>query len=179
MTRQQIESELRAYRENAARMGVLTERAAMLERDILAARTALVEDPSGVGAQRLDGMPGAKAGASVVERMAMLGIEDPPEVYDMTRELIKVQAETEKLGHRVAMVERWLSALEERERYIVMLYYFDGLTWAGVCERYMLRYRGVTLSEVHAKRVRGIALDKIARVMNAPESQNDTKMIRK
>jgi len=165
MTRQQIETELRAYRENAARLGVLTERAAMLERDILAVRTALCEDPSGVGAARLDGMPGAKAGASVVERMAMLGIEDPPEVYDMTRELIKAQAEAEKLGHRVAMVEWWLSALEERERYIVMLYYFNGLTWAGVCERYMMRYRGVTLSESWAKQLRNEALRKIERVV--------------
>jgi len=164
MTRQQIESELRAYRENAARLGVLTERAAMLERDILAARTALVEDPSGVGAARLDGMPSAKAGASVVERMAQLRVEDPPEVYDMTRELLKVQAEAEKLGHRVAMVERWLSALEERERYIVMLYYFDGLTWAGVCERYMMRYRNVTLTDRQARSIKAAALDKIVRV---------------
>ncbi len=165
MTRQQIESELRAYRENAARLGVLTERAAMLERDILAAREALCSDPSGVGAARLDGMPRAQAGASVVERMAQLGIEDPPEVYDMTRELIKAQAEAEKLGHRVATVERWLSALEERECYIVMLYYFDGLTWAGVCERYMLRYRGATLTDRQARNVKAAALDKIVRVV--------------
>ena len=160
MTREQMEQELRAYRENAARLSVLQARAIEIEHTLMELRA----DNSGIGAQNIDGMPHGTSPGSITERMALLAVAgESPEVRDLQRELDTVQTEAHALGRRTGAVERWLNGLNERERWVVEMFYFEGLFWSIVRRRYEDRYR-VTLSDRWARQMKHEALAKMQRV---------------
>ncbi|MFA5378474.1 MAG: hypothetical protein WC455_22155 [Dehalococcoidia bacterium] len=162
MTRGQIESELRTYREKSARLAVLRARAVEIEHKIIELR-ARAEDPSGVGAAVLDGMPHVKSGTSVVERQAILGEHDTDEIRDLQHELERVNGLAYEVGCEVARVEAWIMALSERERFVIKAFYFDGLFWGTIRRRYEDEYK-MPLSERQMKRLRIQAIEKIERV---------------
>jgi len=162
MTRGQIEHGLRTYRENAARLAVLQTRAVEIEHEIIE-RRAMLDDPSGVGAAVLDGMPRAHTVGSIVERQVIRCDRDTDEIRALQHELDRVQTEAFCVGQRVAEAEAWLSALDERERALVEAYYLDGLQWDMVCVRYQQRYQA-QISRSWAKRIRNQALEKMERV---------------
>lgn len=164
MTREHIESELKAYKENAARLAELVSRAADIEREIFLLRSELCSDPSGIGASRIDGMPHTQGNTSIVERMALMGIGDTPEIYRLQHELYSINDEIYKLGRKVCAVERWISALSERERVIIEAFYFDGLWLSVARRRYEERY-ALSLSHRRAKQIKRDALQKIERVV--------------
>jgi len=162
MTRGQIEHGLRTYREKSARLAVLQTRAAEIEREIIE-RRAMLDDPSGVTATVLDGMPRAHTVGSIVERQVIRCDRDTDEIRALQHELDRVQTEAFCVGQRVAEAEAWLSALDERERALVEAYYLDGLPWDMACAKYQQRYQA-QISRSWAKHMRNKALEKMERV---------------
>lgn len=162
MTREQIEQGLRTYREKTARLAVLQTRAVEIEHEILELRDRL-DDPSGVGAVVLDGMPRAHTVGSIVERQVIRCDRDTDEIRALQHELDRVQTEAFCVGQRVAEVEAWLSALDERERALVEAHYLDGLPWDMACAKYQQRYQA-QISRSWAKHLRNQALEKMERV---------------
>lgn len=162
MTRGEIETALKTYPETTARLTVLNLRAAAIEHKIICARAAL-DDPSGVGAVVIDGMPHAHSNGSMVERQVIKRECDTAEIVEMQHELAKVQEQAYHLGREVSTVEAWVRALSERERFAVKLFYFEGLFWNMIRRRYQDEYK-MPLSDRQAKQLRSQALEKIERV---------------
>jgi DNA-directed RNA polymerase specialized sigma subunit len=162
MTRGQIESELRTYREKSARLAVLQTRAVEIEHTILELRAKL-DDPSGVGAAVIDGMPHAQPVSSVVERQVIRCDRDTDEIRELQHELERVQTMAYRVGQEVAIVEAWLLALDERERFAVRSFYFDGLFWGTIRRRYEDEYK-MPISDRRVKQLRDRALGKMERV---------------
>ena len=162
MTRGKIESELRTYREISARLAALNLRAVEIEHTILGLRAKL-DDPSGVGAAVIDGMPHSQSTESVVERQVIRCDRDTDEIIALQYELDRLQTQAYMLGREVALVEAWLLALDERERLLVEMFYFDDLFWPMICRRYEQAYN-TTMCERQAKRLRTEALEKMERV---------------
>jgi len=162
MTRAEIENELRSYPQHKARLALLQVRAVEIEHEIIEARGKL-DDPSGVGAQVLDGMPHAHSNASVVERQAERIEKVDDKIYALQWELNDVQAEAFRVGCQVKRVEAWLSGLTERERMVVEGFYIDGLFLSMVRRRYEDEYR-TTLSQRYVKKIKSCALEKMEAV---------------
>ena len=140
MKRGQIEQELRTYREKSARLAVLRAQAVEIEHKIIELR-AQIEDPSGVGAAVLDGMPRAKSGTSVVERQVIRCDKDTEGIRNLQHELERVNGLAYEVGCEVARVEAWITALSERELFAVKAFYFDGLFWGTIRRRYEDEYK--------------------------------------
>jgi DNA-directed RNA polymerase specialized sigma subunit len=162
MTREKIEGELRTHREKLARLAVLRENTVEIEHKIQELRTRN-EDPSGVGAAVIDGMPHTQSTSSVVERQTIKRDKDTDEIIALQYDLDRLQTQAYILGREVAIVEAWLSALDEPERLLVEMFYLDDLTWSMSCQRYERAYN-TTMCERQAKRIRSDALEKMERV---------------
>jgi len=162
MTRGEIEQALRAYPEKRARLEVLRLRQVEIEHMILELR-AKIEDPSGVGAAKLDGMPRAKTVSNPVERQAIICERDTEGIRELQHELDLVQTQAYDIGREVSAVEAWMTALGERERFAVKAFYFDGLFWGTIRRRYEDEYR-MPISDRRMKQLRDRALEKMGRV---------------
>ena len=86
----------------------------------------------------------------------------PPEVREMQSELEQEKAEHGRLSGRVRYVETWLSALTEREGWVVVHQYSGGETWHNVMADYQRQY-GEYISKDTLKRLRGSAFKKVYR----------------
>lgn len=129
-----IKERLKAYRQ-------LKKESEDLERRI-EARKAELYGPRG---QRLDGMPRGGSGAS----------DTREELIESKDELLATWLEAKaELDKKTLAIEKTISVLGPRERRLIRLYYFDGLTWEQVCVEMAYSW-----TQVH--RIHGNALEKL------------------
>ena len=117
-----------------------------LERDKLAQQLANLEETIySPKAQSLNGMPRNGSGALCpTENLALKHMELEA----------KYKETVEKLTDQMAEIERAIEPLDPRERTIIRLHYFQGLTWEEVAVE-----MGYTWRHVH--RLHGKALEKL------------------
>lgn len=115
------------------------------ERDHLKAMVdALEYGPSGL---RLDGMPRSSKPGDPTGRQAI----DHAQVRDL------YEQKAAELDKELIEIENAIKGLEPRERDLIRLYYFEGLTWEQVCVA--MHYEWAQIHRIHAKaleRLKGI-----------------------
>lgn len=139
--RADIKRQLNSYRELRAEMVQLQDELLRLE--------MLMSSPSG---PNLDGMPRSPGISNPVERMVTKHIDLEERYIAQIEDLVKRQAEIEKM----------IESLEPTERRLARFRYIDGLTWETVCDK--MCYSWKQTHRIHSR-----MLDKLAELAERSE----------
>ena len=163
-TKAKVDDALKNYIADKARAAHLALEIAEVERRIKTAISSLAGDEAGPRAQVISDMPhGTKVGNPTEELALKLASGWlPPEIKEMQKELESMTAEYGKITGRVQFVDSWLSALTEREGWIILHQYAQAETWHNVMADYQ-KIWGDYISKETLKRMRGSAFKKVYR----------------
>ena len=163
-TKATVDEALKTYVADKARAGHLALEIADLERRVAVAKAQLAGDEAGPRAQVISDMPHGTTVGNPTEELAVKLASGwlPPEIKEMQNELEAEKAEHGRLSGRVQYVETWLSALTEREGWVVLHQYSGGETWHNVMADYQRQY-GEYLSKETLKRMRASGFRKVYR----------------
>lgn len=164
-TKARVDEALKGYVADRARAAHLALEIAELEGRLSMAEAALAGDEAGPRAQVISDMPHGTGVGNPVEELAIKLASGwlPADIKQMRGELAALKEEHARVAARVGYVETWLSALTERESWVVLHQYSEGETWRNVIEDYRREY-GEYISKETLKRMRGTAFRKVYRI---------------
>lgn len=159
-TRESVDATLKAYKAEKGRFLHLSIELSVLgEKKDRALRRALA-DASAPQAQVITDMPrGGNRVGSKVEDIAVKFADGwmPEELADLNTEIDKIEAEANRCGMVVQYVEAWLSALTERERWIVEHQFINEEIWDNVLTDYQRLFdRGLSRDTLKRIKMRGL-----------------------
>lgn len=142
MTGEQITNILKSYRQDKARQAYLCARIARLNIEIRRATAALAGDVSSLQAQQITGMPHGTTVGNPTERLGIMLADgyETDEIRIMRGERELISAEYDEVTVRVSTADALLSALSERERWVVERHVIDAESWAAIAEMYRAKY---------------------------------------
>ena len=162
MTIDRIEEMLKSYRFEVGRCGHLEQDIEQIKRDIGKAKACLVSDLVGPGAQVITDMPRGTTVGNPTEKYGLMlaGGWESDEIKELEAKLGEMEAEYSERRKTVDYVDKWLSGLPERERWMIETQYIDGVIWREIVVQYQEKY-GEYRSKDTLKRIRDKALDLI------------------
>lgn len=162
MTYERIEEMLRTYRNEVGRCGHLEAEIRELEAEIRRERAMLAEEVASPHAQVITDMPRGTGVGNPTEKFGMLLASgwEPDEIREKVAKLAELREEIAERGKTVEYVNRWMSGLPERERWVITKQMLDGVVWRDVVKQYQEQF-GEYRSKDTIKRIRDRALDLI------------------
>jgi uncharacterized protein (DUF885 family) len=155
-----IEQKLREYKSNLSKLHLIECEMQRIENEIQ------LIDPSYISAVQYSNMPKSVTNKfnSIVEN-TVIEIENNREQMDRLKtDLWGYAAEIAKIKPKIRYVEALLEGLTEEERFAIEKFYFDGLPWHLVAERYSKEY-GIYKTPKTMRGKRNEALQKMERNM--------------
>ena len=131
-----IEQKLREYRSNLSKLKLTECSMKQLENEIQ------VLEPSYISAYAFSDTPPSKTNriSSVVENTVLEGENRREQVGKLKERLRDMAKERLYLQCKVEIVQALLVGMTDEERFVIEKYYFDGLAWHIVSEKYRREY---------------------------------------
>ena len=161
MDRAKVNELLKMYRQNKTRLASIRVEIQLANLRIEHLRQNAIYDllPKG---NPIDGMPHGTGRRSPVESAALKLASGylPEEAQELQHSIEKLQYESSSLEIYVLYVEAWLTALTERERFIIERHILDDAPWRLLCFEYGKRF-DIEPSKDTLRRMQVKALEKI------------------
>lgn len=159
MNKDTVEQYLERYKANIGRCGYLKVRMRRAEEELEAMRQ---EEANPLRASVVDGLPrGTALSDPTAKTAARIADGDWPErIASLERERDRMARERARVLAAIDYVDAWLSALPEREEWLLRTKIIDGVTWETVRHLYTRRY-GMDYSMSGLKHIRAMAIKKI------------------
>lgn len=137
MTEAEIRERLKAYRVDKAEMQGISISISKLQRELKREEDDTREVLAGAGAAKITGMPGAHSIESKVERAAITMIDEPTkEMLRLKEQIALSMARMTEVKERVELVDAWMGALTQEERYAVTGRMIDAKPWGRIQAEY-------------------------------------------
>lgn len=161
-TKNSVDAVLKSYIDDKARALHLAIEIGELEKRINAAIASLASDEAGPGAQVITGMPHGTALSNPTEQIAVRLASGwvPPEIKEWKQDLAQKKEEHEALTTKVRYVDAWMSALSDREHWIMLHQFIRGEFWRDIVTDYNAKFGGYVTKDT-LKWLRGKALKTI------------------
>lgn len=160
MSPQQLTEILKNYKSTRARVAYLQSQLEMLDRFLRKCRGEMIEDQVSMS-QAITGMPHGTTVGDPTSRLALdiASGKITPFIKQIQEEIVKVQAELQKIAPDVRTVELILEAVNERERLVLEMKMIDELSWAEILDRMNRKYNN-SYSKRSLQRLLDRAVDK-------------------
>lgn len=158
MNKQEIYKCLEEYRVNRARLAMLKSAA-----EVKDCRLDELNQVSGLKQSRSSLAPSGRTNkvSTPVQDEVDKRSEKWAEIEQIKQELESIHKEINELIYKTKMVENWLSALNDEERFVVEKRYFHGNDWGVIVIEFAEVFRKNWVSESTIYRRNGTALSKI------------------
>jgi len=169
-TRAKVDELLASYQADAARAEHLRLEIADLKLAVSKLMATLDVDMIGPGAQVITGMPHGNAVSSPTEKLAIKLASGwiPTDIAEMREEIRTRELELADIEVISYYVQAWMSALSEREEWLIRKQVIQHEFWRDVLDDYARIYQ-VRLSQDSLGRMKKRALEKIYQTAGAVE----------
>ena len=126
----------------------------------------------------MDGMPKGNAVTSQVENLAVRIADGwtPDYIKEMEKEKAELIQEKESLRRKIAYVDAWLMALNDKQKWVIDQHIICGKSWAELI--FLWQKENGAASKATMKRLRDSAMTVIENICRRPKIKNEPEMSR-